>query len=69
MIKTFLLSNIPEFREIFKIKNTDHVTLEVEINILTREYRVYGNNFDLTVQEFLGEGVLTKADLEFISGF
>lgn len=69
MIKNFLLSNIPEFREILQIENTDHVTLEVEINILTREYRVYGNNFDLTVQEFLGEGVLTKEELEFISGF
>ena len=69
MIKNFLLSNIPEFREILQIEETDHITLEVEINILTLEYRVYGNNFDLTVQEFLGEGVLTKADLEFISGF
>lgn len=69
MIKTFLLSNIPEFREMLQIENTDCVTLEVEINILTREYRVYGNNFDLTIQERLGEGVLTKEDLELISGF
>lgn len=69
MIKTFLLSNLPEFREMFQIENTDCVTLEVEINILTREYRVYGNNFDLSSQEFLGEGVLTKEELEFISRF
>lgn len=69
MIKTFLLSNIPEFREMLQIENTDCVTLEVEINILTREYRVYGSNFDLTIQERLGEGVLTKEDLELISGF
>lgn len=69
MIKTFLLSNLPEFREMLQIENTDCVTLEVEINIFTREYRVYGNNFDLTVQEFLGEGILSKADLEFISRF
>lgn len=69
MIKTFLLSNLPEFQEMLQIEETDYVTLEVEINILTREYRVYGNNFDLTVQEFLGEGVLTIADLEFISRF
>ena len=69
MIKTFLLSNLPEFREIFQIENTDCVTLEVEINIFTREYRVYGNNFDLTIQEYLGEGRLSEADLEFISGF
>lgn len=69
MIKTFLLSNLPEFREMLQIEETDYVTLEVEINILTREYRVYGNNFDLTVQEFLGEGVLTIADLAFISEF
>lgn len=68
MIKTFLLSNLPEFREMLQIENTDCATLEVEINILTREYRVYGNNFDLTVQEYLGEGVLTIADLAFISG-
>ena len=40
MIKTFLLSNIPEFREMLQIEETDYVTLEVEINILTREYRV-----------------------------
>lgn len=69
MIKNFLLSNLPEFREIFQIENTDYVTLEVEINILTREYQVYGNNFDLSSQEFLGEGVLTIADLAFISRF
>ena len=68
MIKTFLLSNLPEFREMLQIENTDYVTLEVEIDILTREYRVYGNNFDLSSQEFLGEGVLTIADLAFISG-
>lgn len=69
MIKTFLLSNIPEFQEILQIEKTDHITLEVEINILTLEYRVYGNNFDLTRQDFLGEGVLTKSDWEFISAF
>lgn len=69
MIKTFLLSNLPEFREIFKIENTDHITLEAEINIITNEYRVYGNSFDLSTQDFLGEGILTKEELEFISGF
>lgn len=69
MIKTFLLSNLPEFREMLQIEETDYITLEVEIDIRTLEYRVYGNNFDLTVQEFLGEGILTKEDLEFISGF
>lgn len=69
MIKTFLLSNIPELREILQIEETDHVTLEVEVNILTREYRVYGNNFDLSSQDFLGEGILTKEVLEFLSRF
>lgn len=69
MIKTFLLSNLPEFQEILGIDNSDHVTLEVEVDIRTGEYQVYGNNFDLTIQERLGEGVLTKEELEFISGF
>ena len=69
MIKTFLLSNLPEFREMLQIENTGHVTLEVEINIITNEYRVYGNSFDLSTQDFLGEGILTKEELEFISGF
>ena len=69
MIKTFLLSNLPEFREMLQIEETDYITLEVEIDIRTLEYRVYGNNFDLTVQEFLGEGILTKEELEFISSF
>lgn len=69
MIKTFLLSNLLEFREILQIENTDCVTLEVEVDTDTNEYRVYGNNFDLTAQEYLGEGVLTKEELEFISRF
>ena len=69
MIKTFLLSILPEFQELLQIENTDHVTLEVEVNTDTNEYRVYGNNFDLTSQDFLGEGVLTKEELEFISRF
>lgn len=69
MIKTFLLSNLPEFREMLQIENTDYVTLEVEVDTCINEYRVYGNNFDLTIQERLGEGVLTKEDLELISGF
>lgn len=69
MIKTFLLSNLPEFREVLQIENTDCITLEVEVDTDTNEYRVYGNNFDLTAQEHLGEGVLTKEELEFISRF
>lgn len=69
MIKTFLLSNLPEFREVLQIENTDYVTLEVEVDTCTNEYQVYGNNFDLTIQERLGEGVLTIADLAFISEF
>lgn len=69
MIKTFLLSNLPEFREMLQIEETDCVTLEVEVDTDTNEYRVYGNDFDLTVQEYLGEGVLTKEDLEFLSKF
>ena len=69
MIKTFLLSNLPEFQEILQIENTDYVTLEVEVDTCTNEYQVYGNNFDLTIQERLGEGMLSKADLEFISRF
>lgn len=35
MIKTFLLSNLPEFREILQIGKINHITLEVEINFLT----------------------------------
>ena len=69
MIKTFLLSNIPEFREMLQIDNSDYVTLEVVVDTRTGEYQVYGNNFDLTAQEHLGEGVVEKEDLEFISGF
>lgn len=69
MMKTFLLSNLPEFQEILQIDNSDYVTLEVVVDTRTGEYQVYGNNFDLTVQERLGEGVLSKEDLEFISGF
>lgn len=69
MIKTFLLSNIPEFREMLQIDNSDYVTLEVVVDTRTGEYQVYGNNFDLTAQEHLGEGVIEKEDLEFISGF
>lgn len=69
MIKTYLLSNLPEFQEMLQISNNDYVTLEVEVDTDTNEYQVYGNNFDLTIQERLGEGVLTKEDLEFISGF
>ena len=37
MIKTILLSNLPEFREMLQIEDTDCVTLEVEINILDRK--------------------------------
>ena len=69
MIKTFLLSNLPEFHEMLQIDNSDYVTLEVVVDTRTGEYQAYGNNFDLTVQERLGEGVLTKEELEFISGF
>lgn len=69
MIKTFLLSNIPKFREMLQIEETDYVTLEVVLDTRTGEYQVYGNNFDLTIQEHLGEGVIEKEDLEFISGF
>lgn len=69
MIKTFLLSNLPEFQEMLQIDNSDYVTLEVVVDTRTGEYQAYGNNFDLTVQERLGEGVLTKEELEFISGF
>lgn len=69
MIKTFLLSNLPEFQKMLGIEKTDYVTLEVVLDTRTGEYQVYGNNFDLTVQERLGEGVLTKQELEFISGF
>ena len=69
MIKTFLLSNLPEFQKMLQIGNTDYVTLEVEVDTCTNEYQVYGNNLNLTIQERLGEGVLSKADLEFISGF
>ena len=69
MIKTFLLSNLPEFQKMLQIENTDYVTLEVEVDTCTNKYQVYGNNFDLTIQERLGEGVLTKEELEFISGF
>lgn len=69
MIKTFLLSNLPEFREMLQIEETDCVTLEVEVDTDTNEYQVYGNNFDLSSQEFLGEGILTKEVLEFLSGF
>lgn len=69
MIKTFLLSNLPEFQKMLGIEKTDYVTLEVVLDTRTGEYQAYGNNFDLTVQERLGEGVLSKEDLEFISGF
>ena len=69
MIKTYLLSNLPEFQKMLQIGSTDYVTLEVEVDTCTNEYQVYGNNLDLTIQERLGEGVLSKADLEFISGF
>lgn len=69
MIRTFLLSNLPEFQEMLQIDNSDYVTLEVVVDTRTGEYQAYGNNFDLTVQERLGEGVLSKEDLEFISGF
>ena len=70
MIKNFLLSNLPEFREILQIENTDCVTLEVEVDTRTNRYMVYGrNNFDLSSQIFLGEGILTKEDLEFLSRF
>lgn len=64
MIKTFLLSNLPEFREILQIENTACVTLEVEVDTRTNRYMV----FDLSSQYFLGEGILTKEELEFISG-
>ena len=69
MIKTFLLSNLPEFQKMLGIEKTDYVTLEVVLDTRTGEYQAYGNNFDLTVQERLGEGVLSKEDLEFVSGF
>lgn len=69
MIRTFLLSNLPEFQEMLQIDNSDYVTLEVVVDTRTGEYQAYGNNFDLTVQERLGEGVLSKEDLEFVSGF
>ena len=69
MIRTFLLSNLPEFQEMLQIGSSDYVTLEVVVDTRTGEYQAYGNNFDLTVQERLGEGVLSKEDLEFISGF
>lgn len=64
MIKTFLLSNLPEFREILQIENTACVALEVEVDTRTNRYMV----FDLSSQYFLGEGILTKEELEFISG-
>lgn len=69
MIRTFLLSNLPEFQEMLQIGSSDYVTLEVVVDTRTGEYQAYGNNFDLTVQERLGEGILSKEDLEFISGF
>lgn len=69
MIRTFLLSNLPEFQEMLQIDNSDYVTLEVVVDTRTGEYQAYGNNFDLTVQERLGEGVLTKEEMDFISGF
>lgn len=69
MIRTFLLSNLPEFQEMLQIGSSDYVTLEVVVDTRTGEYQAYGNNFDLTAQERLGEGVLSKEDLEFISGF
>lgn len=68
MIKTFLLSNLPEFQEMLQIDNSDYVTLEVVVDTRTGEYQAYGNNFDLTIQERLGEGVLTKEELDFIFG-
>lgn len=69
MIRTFLLSNLPEFQEMLQIDNSDYVTLEVVVDTRTGEYQAYGNNFDLTAQERLGEGVLTKEELDFIFGF
>lgn len=69
MIKTFLLSNDNEIQELLQLEDSDCVILEVEVDTDTNEYRVYGNDFDLTSQEFLGEGVLTKEELEFISSF
>lgn len=66
MIKTFLLSNLPEFQKMLGIEKTDYVTLEVVLDTRTGEYQVYGNNFDLTIQERLGEGVLTKEELDFL---
>lgn len=66
MIRTFLLSNLPEFQEMLQIDNSDYVTLEVVVDTRTGEYQAYGNNFDLTVQERLGEGVLSKEDLDFL---
>lgn len=69
MMKTFLLSNLPEFQEMLQIDNSDYVTLEVVVDTRTGEYQVYGNNFDLTVQERLGEGILSKKELEIISSY
>lgn len=68
MTKTFLLSNLPEFQKMLGIEKTDYVTLEVVLDTRTGEYQAYGNNFDLTVQERLGEGILTKEELDFIFG-
>ena len=68
MTKTFLVSNNSEIQELLQIENSDCVLLEIEVDTDTNEYRVYGNHFDLT-QEYLGEGVLSKKELEFISSF
>lgn len=68
MIKNFLLSNLPEIQEVLEIEDSDCVTLEVEVDTDTNEYRVYGNHFDLT-QIFLGEGILSKKELEIISSY
>ena len=68
MIKTFLVSNNSEIQELLQLEDSDCVILEVEVDTDTNEYRVYGNHFDLT-QEYLGEGILSKKELEFISGF
>lgn len=69
MIKTFLISNGSEIQELLQLKDSDCAILEVEVDTVTNEYRVYGNRFDLTIQERIGEGVLTKEEMEFISRF
>lgn len=63
----FLVSNSLENRKLLQLEDTNCVMFEVEVDTSTNEFWVYGNNFDLQSQEFLGCGEFTEEELEFFS--